>query len=83
MNTYISHALKVVGSQSSLASRCNVTQAAVSKWLHGGRVSAENALAIQAATDSQITVHNLRQDVFGPAPGVPPVFTPHRQEKAA
>jgi DNA-binding transcriptional regulator YdaS (Cro superfamily) len=80
---HISRAIRIVGSQSELARRCNVTQAAVSKWLHGGRVSAENALAIQAATDSQITVHNLRQDIFGPAPGVPPVFTPIQKEKAA
>lgn len=30
------------------------------------------ARAIQAATNGAVTVHDLRPDIFGPAPGVPP-----------
>ena len=74
MITHISRALHIAGSQATLAQRCNVSQAAVSKWARGGNISAENARAIEEATQGAVTVHDLRPDVFGPAPGVPPAL---------
>ena len=68
MNSHIHRAIRESGSQHRLAEACRVTQAAVSKWANGGRVSAENALAIQRATSGAVTVHDLRPDIFGPAP---------------
>jgi DNA-binding transcriptional regulator YdaS (Cro superfamily) len=74
MNTSIHKAILVAGGQSELARRCGLTQSAVSKWARGGLISAENALLVQAATKNAVTVHDLRPDVFGPAPGVPPLI---------
>ena len=66
---HIKKAILIAGSQQLLAKHCGVSQAAVSKWALGGGISAENALAIQAATNGTVTVHDLRPDIFGPPPG--------------
>lgn len=77
MTTHISMAIRLAGSQTALASACRVTQAAVSKWAHGGVVSAANARAIERATNGAVTVHDLRPDIFGPTPGVAPDGADH------
>ncbi len=41
-------------------------QSTVSNWLMRGRAPAAHCLAIQQATGSAVTVHDLRPDVFGP-----------------
>ena len=64
MSTLISKAIAVAGSQKKLAEACGVSQAAVSKWLMGGGVSAESALAIERATDGSVRAEDLRPDVF-------------------
>jgi DNA-binding transcriptional regulator YdaS (Cro superfamily) len=56
---------------SALARKCGVTYQAVRKW-ERLRVPAERCHAIQLATDGAVTIHDLRPDIFGPAPGVPP-----------
>lgn len=82
MNAAILDAIRLCGGQVALARRCNLSQAAVSKWARGGTVSAENAIAVQSATSGAITVHDLRPDIFGPAPGTPPAV-PSPEPQAA
>ena len=49
-----------------------------------GHRKASHALArmIESATDKAVTVHDLRPDIFGPAPGVPPSM-PDQSNQAA
>ena len=68
MNRHIEKAIAVVGTQSELARLAGVSQTAVNKWLHGGRLSAESALAVERATSGKVTRHRLRPDIFGPRP---------------
>lgn len=64
----IEAAVAVAGSQSELARRIGVRQGYVWRWLRANKVPAERVLAIEAATHGAVTRHDLRPDVFGPAP---------------
>ncbi|WP_443091347.1 transcriptional regulator [Basfia succiniciproducens] len=55
----IKQAVKICGSQSSLARACGVTQGAVYKWLNGGEYSAKYAARIEKATDGKVTAQEL------------------------
>jgi len=83
MNTPISIAIRVAGTQGALAKRCGVSQAAVSKWALGGKISAEKALSVESATNGAVTVHDLRPDIFGPPPAKDSGPPPEAQSKAA
>ena len=61
----IALAIAMFGSQQKLAAACGVSQGAVHKWLYGGRVSAENAVAIERATGGLVSKAALRPDLFG------------------
>ena len=51
--------------QTEFAKLIGCTQGAISHWLQGRAViSAENAVAIEHATDGIITAHDLRPDLF-------------------
>jgi DNA-binding transcriptional regulator YdaS (Cro superfamily) len=63
MNTHIQRAIRIVGSQSALATACGVTQAAVSKWLRGGQVPAERCIQIEGATHGEVRCEDLRPDI--------------------
>ena len=80
----IDTAVRHFGNQGKLAAALNVTPMAVSQWRRRG-VPAERCQAIAHATEGAVTVHDLRPDVFGPAPGVPPALPePAKpQERAA
>lgn len=67
MDTHIAKALHMFGGQQAMAKACGVTQAAVSKWARGYRVSAESAIAIEKATNGCVSRFDLRPDIFGPA----------------
>ena len=62
--------------QQALADELQVSQGLISQWLNwldgetknATRVTAERALEIEGATKGQVTRHDLRPDVFGPAP---------------
>lgn len=62
--TPIQKAVKKVGGVSELASRLGVTYQAVQQWVEAGRVPAERALAVEAATAGEITRHKLRPDIY-------------------
>lgn len=65
----IERAVDVAGSQKALATALNVKPALVSQWVTGHRpVAAHHCLPIEQATGGQVTRHDLRPDVFGPAP---------------
>ncbi len=45
------------------------TQALVSQWENGGvTIPVERMAAIEKLTDNLVTRHDLRPDIFGPAP---------------
>lgn len=46
-----------------------VSSQAVSQWR---LIPVKRCRAIEAATNGAVTVHDLRPDIFGPAPGVAP-----------
>lgn len=71
----ITKAIEIAGGQASLARKCRVSQTAAWKWAKGKGISAESALLIEAATEGAVSKHDLRPDIFGPAPGVPPAKT--------
>lgn len=68
MDAHIAKALSVFGGQQAMATACGVTQAAVSKWVRGHRISAENAIAIERATNRVVTRSDLRPDLWAPEP---------------
>jgi DNA-binding transcriptional regulator YdaS (Cro superfamily) len=72
MNAHIAKALSLFGGQQAMANACGVTQAAVSKWVRGHRVSAESAIAIERATSGRVTRFELRPDLW-PAPPARPL----------
>ena len=60
----IAMAIGQLGNQPALANACGVTKAAVSRWVRGHRVSAENAIAIERATHGRVTRSDLRPDLW-------------------
>lgn len=72
----IERAVEVAGGQTALARAIGgaVKQAHVWYWLNSenGVVPAEHCIAIEQATGGAVTRHELRPDVFGPAPASNP-----------
>ncbi len=62
----IERAVEQAGGQVSLAKAISVTPQAVNQWVTKGLVPAARCLAVETATG--ISRHDLRPDVFGPAP---------------
>ena len=81
MNTHIKKAIEIFGTQSNLAKAINETeylkdkdlnanQSTVWQWLHGykdKRPSAIYAIAIEHATEGEVSRYDLRPDIFGEA----------------
>jgi len=66
--TALDLAIEHVGTQQALADALGIQSPSISEWKSRGRVPAERCRAIQDATEGQVTVHDLRPDVFGPPP---------------
>lgn len=47
-----------------------VSQSGVSNWIIRGRIPAEHCRALAAAAGEGVSVHDLRPDIFGPAPAL-------------
>ena len=62
----IERAVEQAGGQVSLAKAISVTPQAVNQWVAKGVVPAARCIAVEAATG--VSRHDLRPDVFGPAP---------------
>ena len=71
-NTFISPLKKAVaisGGQAALARLLGLKQQHISWWINKSkRVPAEHVIAIERAVGGAVTRHDLRPDVFGPAP---------------
>lgn len=65
MNKSIQKAIEIVGSQSELARRIGAgcKQQNVWRWLHMDYVPADRCIQIEAATEGQVRVEDLRPDV--------------------
>lgn len=60
---------EVKGGQAGLARTLGVFPQAVSQWVKGERpVPAHHCIPIEEATEGAVSRHDLRADVFGPAP---------------
>lgn len=66
----IESAIEKAGSAAELARRLGVVPMTVSQWKKRGQVPAERCLDVEAATG--VSRHDLRPDVFGPAPELDP-----------
>ncbi len=67
----ITSAVQAMGGQVPLAKVLGVNPSLISQWVTGRlKVAARHCLAIEAATG--ISRHDLRPDVFGPAPAADP-----------
>lgn len=63
----ILNAISAAGGVSALANRLGVKSPTVSQWRHGVR-PVPPRLAIQIESITGVSRHDLRPDVFGPAP---------------
>lgn len=79
----LERAIKIVDGQSALARAIGepIQQGHIWYWLRekDGQVPAEHCAAIERATDGKVSRHELRPDIFGPAP----VRSPTEPSKAA
>ncbi|SSX60354.1 Cro/CI family transcriptional regulator [Actinobacillus lignieresii] len=54
---------KIAGSQAKLASACGVSHTAVKKWLRGGGIEAKYLLRIERATNGQVTIRDVCEEL--------------------
>ncbi len=66
---HIENAINIIGSQVKLAEAMGCSQQYIS-WLikDAKQISVEMALKVEGATDRKVSRHDLRPDIFGPAP---------------
>ena len=62
METPLQKAIRMSGGAAVLARHLGITSQAISQWR---KAPASRAMAIQAATGGEVTVHALRPDIFG------------------
>lgn len=67
----LNRACKALGSQNALATALGIESASISGWRERNRIPAERCIAIEQATGGIVTRHDLRPDIFGPAPAEP------------
>lgn len=68
LKSHIKRAVRHYGSQSKLASAMGCSQQQIAYLLKASSITAEMALKIDAATAGTVSKHDLRADIFGPAP---------------
>jgi DNA-binding transcriptional regulator YdaS (Cro superfamily) len=70
--THIERAIEIKGSQGKLADAMGCSQQYIS-WLlkEAEQISVEMALKAEQATSAAVSRHDLRPDIFGPAPTSP------------
>jgi DNA-binding transcriptional regulator YdaS (Cro superfamily) len=64
--TPIERAIKRAGSEAKLAALIGCSQVAINKAKHRNRVSGEMAVAIDKATEGDVSKSDLRPDLFEP-----------------
>ena len=73
----LDRAIECLDGVTALAIALGVRQSVVSNWRARGQVPPERVLAVEAVTGGRVTRHDLRPDIFGPAPA------PAEQDAAA
>lgn len=63
--TLVERICKVVGGHRRLAVLLNISEQAISKWKRNG-IPVERVLAIEEATNEQITRQEMRPDIYPP-----------------
>lgn len=65
----IAQVIEVAGGVSALAAKLGVKAPTVHQWRTGGRpVPPRHAIALEREWPQLVSVHDLRPDIFGPAP---------------
>lgn len=71
-------AIELAGGITALAKAIGAQKGAVWAWTNRGKCPPEWCIAVETAVGGRVTRHQLRPDVFGPAPGVTPTPTEAR-----
>jgi len=84
----LNKAIKTAGGVSKLAASIGVAQNVVSNWRARAQVPANRCADIERATYGAVTRHDLRPDVFSPAPeppatGATPIIAEARSQDLA
>lgn len=64
----LARAVRAAGSQSAFARLVGTRQSTVHDWLKTGRISPDRKVMERVERGTGISRHDLRPDVFGPAP---------------
>jgi DNA-binding transcriptional regulator YdaS (Cro superfamily) len=62
-------AIALIGGTMAAARAFGIKPPSISRWLSKGRAPSDRCLRLQQLTKGAVTVHELRPDVFGAAPG--------------
>lgn len=68
LHSLIRSAIKHKGSQAKLAADAGCSQQQIAYLLTAKKITGDMALAIDKATDGQVSKHDLRPDLFGEKP---------------
>lgn len=80
----LQHAIDLRGGLSRFADALGTTMQRVGNWRSRGRVPADVVLRVAAATDWQVTPHDLRPDIYpNPDDGLPPELRQAAKDEAA
>lgn len=66
----IEKAIETVGTQSELARKIGVFPQQVQKWFSTGLIPPNRVLAVEKATNGQVTRYELRPDIYPPSNAV-------------
>jgi DNA-binding transcriptional regulator YdaS (Cro superfamily) len=61
-------AIALIGGTMATSRAFGIKPPSVSRWLSKGRAPSDRCLKLQELTKGEVTVHELRPDVFGPKP---------------
>lgn len=65
----VARAIQIKGSQQKLADAAGCSQQQIAYLMNEAKgISAEMALKVEKATGGEVTRHDLRPDIYGPAP---------------
>lgn len=64
MKKALDRAIKIAGGVTALAKKLKVDQSTVSQWRRRKSLPPEMVIPIELATDSQVTRHELRPDLY-------------------
>lgn len=60
----IEKAVSIVGGQTALAAKLKIRPQAVQQWVAAGSVPVRRVIAIEQATNGEVSRHELRPDIY-------------------